>query len=342
MINLPNVFPPVFCTSNLTQKSNPTDLYHFFGNRVSRTSSINSLTNSVFRGTFAYALRAYSYTYTISETHISSADLSIASLRQSTSYGAPSPFNASKVAMIIESRPIPHLLPLVLHMMLTLPPDFRFKFIGSKQSALVVGRSFATQQHIVDGKLDLMVLPMPWEIDSNEHIYRLLTDMRFYNEFLSEVEWLVKFESDSIMCAQSRDSLDEWLEYSWAGAVRNKDRPLVYGGLTLRRVSMVKRVLALHARLNDTEPEDEWLGKHIPLISDSKIATELRGVHFSSVEPKYNNSMGYHLRDGNPNFADNWQIAETRKATLKYCPELAIIMPMKLESDRCDTSSYDG
>jgi len=34
------------------------------------------------------------------------------------------------------------------------------------------------------------------------------------------VEWLMKFESDSILCANSDDSLNDWLDYSWAGAPR--------------------------------------------------------------------------------------------------------------------------
>ena len=86
-----------------------------------------------------------------------------------------------------------------------------------------VSRSFATQYQEANGKLDLAVLPKPWSIDSKEDVYRLLTDIRFYDEFLPGVEWLLKFESDSIMCANSDDSLNDWLDYSWAGAPRYAD-----------------------------------------------------------------------------------------------------------------------
>ena len=93
-------------------------------------------------------------------------------------------------------------------------------FIGTNKSVMSVSRSFATKYHEANGKLDLVVLPKPWTVDSKEDIYRLLTNMRFYDEYLSEVEWLLKFESDSIMCANSDDSLNDWLDYSWAGAPR--------------------------------------------------------------------------------------------------------------------------
>ena len=93
-------------------------------------------------------------------------------------------------------------------------------FIGTKKSVISISRSFATQYQEANGKLDLVVLPEPWKIDSKEDINRLLTDIRFYDELLPGVEWLLKFESDSILCANSNDSLDDWLEYDWAGAPR--------------------------------------------------------------------------------------------------------------------------
>lgn len=130
-------------------------------------------------------------------------------------------FNFSKVALLIEGRPIPHLVPQLLHMISVVPPDWRFKFIGTNKSVMSVSRSFATQYQALNGKLDLVVLPKPWKVDSKEDVYRLLTDLRFYNDHLSEVEWMLKFESDSIMCANSGDTLDDWLHYDWAGAPRS-------------------------------------------------------------------------------------------------------------------------
>lgn len=93
-------------------------------------------------------------------------------------------------------------------------------FIGSNKSVISVSRSFAAQYHEANGKLDLVVLPKPYSIESKEHVFRLLTDIKFYNQFLPDVEWLLKFESDAIMCANSDDSLNDWLHYDWAGAPR--------------------------------------------------------------------------------------------------------------------------
>ena len=129
-------------------------------------------------------------------------------------------YNSSKVALLIEPRPLPHLVPQILHMISVVPPDWRFLFIGSEESVVSVERAYATKYQQVIGKLDLMVLPPPWKIASKEHVYRTLTDLRFYDEFLPGVEWILKYESDSIMCANSETSLNEWLQWTFVAAPR--------------------------------------------------------------------------------------------------------------------------
>lgn len=105
-------------------------------------------------------------------------------------------------------------------MISVVPPDWRFKFIGTNKSVIAVSRSFATQYQEANGKLDLVVIPEPWKINSKEDVSRLLTDIRFYDELLPGVEHVLKFESDAIMCANSGSSLNDWLGFDWAGAPR--------------------------------------------------------------------------------------------------------------------------
>lgn len=131
-----------------------------------------------------------------------------------------SPYNPAKAALLIEARPIPHLTTLILHMITVVPPDWKFIFIGSARSIASVSRSRAIHNQQSIGKLDLVVLPELWRIDSKEHVNRLLTDVRFYDDYLPGVEWILKYEWDSILCANSEQSLDEWLDWSWAGAPR--------------------------------------------------------------------------------------------------------------------------
>ncbi|KAI1180297.1 hypothetical protein F4777DRAFT_598211 [Nemania sp. FL0916] len=252
-------------------------------------------------------------------------------------------FNASKVALLIEPRPLPHLVPQILHMAAVVPADWRFVFVGTAQSVASVGRSYATRHQQAAGKLDLLVLPAPWEIDSREKVHRLLTNVRFYDEFLPGVEWLLKYEHDSILCANAEKSLDDWLEWDWAGAPRvANDRFSGNGGLSLRRVSTIRRVLAFQERHNDTKPEDEWFGTRLWVLPGAKVAAGEAGQ--LAVEDHYvANTMGFHVRDGGHALADAvWKDPARRKIIFDYCPELAIVMDMKLERERCPGDNLDG
>lgn len=53
--------------------------------------------------------------------------------------------------------------------------------------------------------------------------------------------------------------------------------------------------------------------------------------------------MGFHVRDGGEKLADDvWKDPERRKKNFEYCPELSMIMPMKLERERCDNDDKQG
>ncbi|KUI64989.1 hypothetical protein VM1G_00683 [Cytospora mali] len=252
-------------------------------------------------------------------------------------------YNASKVAMIIEPRVMPHLVPQLLHMITVVPPDWRFLFIGSDKSVTMLGRSTAVKHQQVVGKLDLMVLPEPWDISSRELVFRTLTDMRFYDEFLPGVEWLLKFEYDSIMCANSEVSLNEWLDWDWAGAPRTEDdRFAGNGGLSLRRVSAIRRVLAFQARYNDTDPEDEWFGQRLYIMPGLKVASGLDGA--LAIENVYmERPMGFHVQGMGENLpADVWGDYERRRKMLEYCPELYTVLNAKFERERCPGDTKDG
>lgn len=126
-------------------------------------------------------------------------------------------YNASKLVLLIEPRPLPHLVPLILHMIAVVPPDWRFLVIGSSWSLYNIGRSSSIQQYAKLAKLDLLRLPKPWKLETSEDVSKLLTDLRFYDEFIPNVEWILLFQHDTILCANSQTSLDDWLDWGWAG-----------------------------------------------------------------------------------------------------------------------------
>ncbi|KAM5366696.1 hypothetical protein ACJZ2D_010372 [Fusarium nematophilum] len=228
-------------------------------------------------------------------------------------------YNTSKLALLIEPRPLTHIVPLILHMIITL-----------------VERAYSIQHQQQTGKIAFTVLPDPWIIQSKEDVSRLLTDARFYNEILPGVEWMFKYGSDNILCSNSHTGLDDWLGWDWVNLAHVQvDHYGGSGGLSLRKISAIRRVLSFQTRFNNTEPESEWFQKRLVPPGQADPSGLLKLVqapgHRELTKP-----MGYHVpAHGGPLDSADWASSGSRKSIFEYCPELSMIIDMKLERERC-------
>ena len=127
-------------------------------------------------------------------------------------------YNQRKVALLVETRTLGHTTPLLLHMISIVPPDWRFMFLGSDESVKQLNASLPVQMHQSSGKLDVRVTPKEFPATSPQAFNEMFTSPRFYDEVVYPAEWLLVFHSDSIMCANSNRSVDDWLDYDWVGA----------------------------------------------------------------------------------------------------------------------------
>ncbi|QSZ35598.1 hypothetical protein DSL72_008468 [Monilinia vaccinii-corymbosi] len=270
-------------------------------------------------------------------------------------------FNASKVALIIENRPDPILAPLVLHYMSVVPPDWRFRLIGSTESVALINSSRAIREQVESGKLDLTYIPANMSTSSQEEISRFLTTLWIYETVLQPAEWLLVFQTDSMLCANSRQTLNDWLEYDWVGAPWNPNgRFGGNGGLSLRRVSAIIDVLRNQVRTQNSEPEDVWLTDrlgHRPgaklangtaslVFSGENLTGELERVGKKKGKGKDNSKagelvkgvddwreghyepMGYHTGGGRALPTGLWGKPEQRKHIWNYCPEIKLTLQM--------------
>jgi hypothetical protein len=121
------------------------------------------------------------------------------------------------------------------------------------------------------------------------------------------------------------------------------DRFAGNGGLSLRRVSAIKKVLSFQARLNSSDAEDEWFGRRVVVMEDLKVANGHEVAAFSVEDIPHDSPMGYHVREGGRNLPDAvWKTLEQRKKIFEYCPELTMLMDMKLDRERCEGDKGDG
>lgn len=127
-------------------------------------------------------------------------------------------FEDRKLAMLVEVNPFGHLTALLLHMIAVVPFEWRFVFVGSKESIARLEESLPIQYNKEIKKLVLREVPEGFDASHNEGMHRMLTHMRFYEEVVDPAEWLLLFRSDTILCAQSNQTVNDWLDYDWVGA----------------------------------------------------------------------------------------------------------------------------
>ncbi|POS74847.1 hypothetical protein DHEL01_v206763 [Diaporthe helianthi] len=277
------------------------------------------------------------------------------------------PFNESKVALLIENRANPILAPLMLHFISVVPPDWRFRFMGSVESVEHLNKSVSIRQQVDVGKLDLTYIPSNMSVSSQEEISRFLTTLWLYETVLAPAEWLLIFQTDSILCANSQLNLNDFLDYDWIGAPWNPgSRFGGNGGLSVRRVSAIIDVLRSQARADFSEAEDVWLTErlgHRPTarMANSTVSLTFSGemhtgkpTHLSSHKQtaKYNSTleaaeagelvkgiddwregfyepMGYHTGGGGVWLHSQiWGSPRLRKHIWDYCPEVKMTIAM--------------
>lgn len=109
------------------------------------------------------------------------------------------------------------------------------------------------------------------------------------------------------------------------------------GGLSLRRVSHVLKVLQFQSRQDDAESEDKWLSDRIKVLPGVKLPKPEVEKSFAVEGMWHEKPMGLHVPSSSDRLLkEAWDDADQRKKTFEYCPEVKMIMNMKLERERCE------
>ncbi|KAI9833947.1 MAG: hypothetical protein M1819_003456 [Sarea resinae] len=244
------------------------------------------------------------------------------------------PYNESKVALLVETRALPQLAPFILHMISVVPPDWRFRFMGSNVSIPHLNNSVAIRHQVEIGKLDLTYVPSNVSVDTIEHLNEFYTNLWVYETVLQPAEWILSYQTDSMLCANSKGNLNDWLEYDWVGAPWSLDaRYGGNGGLSLRRASAIIQVLRNQRRLPNSDPEDVWLSERLGHRRGGSVANGTASLQFSAEQHWTEYPMGYHT-GGSGIFLSPWVwgTPAMRQHIYDYCPEIKLVLDMDVAS----------
>ena len=259
--------------------------------------------------------------------------------------------DTSKLALLVEDRPLPHLVPLILQFISIFPSDWPLLFMGSNVSISAITRSASARNYITSGKLLLTNIPSNMSTSNQEMISRFFTTSWVYESLLAPAEWLLVFQTDSIFCANSVSAVEDFLEYHWVGAPWEIEKQWGgNGGLSLRRVSRILEVLKHQDRQYNSQPEDLWLSERMAHLPGSNMANGSVSQQFSgetiygspvnvssglyideldSWRHGFYEPMGYHI-GGSGGFLHSgiWGHQSQREHIYKYCPEVKMTLLM--------------
>lgn len=170
--------------------------------------------------------------------------------------------NSTKAAVIIETRFRTNLIPLILHFSSVLGPTWPILIYTSAESVGLFSASSALARYLHSGLMQIRILPQTVLFTNSDSVNSFMTKSWLW-ESLHPAEFVLIFQSDSMLCANAARSVDDYFEYDFVGAPIAGHLGNGYnGGLSLRRRSSVLRVLRKwdweQTKKDGDRFEDQW------------------------------------------------------------------------------------
>lgn len=250
----------------------------------------------------------------------------------------PAPqYDTNKLAFMVETRPLPHLPAQYLHMSTLIPPEWPLLFMGSPESLSHMRASPPITNLEKSGRLRFLPIPPQYSLRDRETISQMFTDEHLYADILAPAEHLLIFQPDAIFCANSDQSLNDYLEWDWVGAPWSLTSTYGgNGGLSVRRISRILRAIREKGprQHGDGALEDLWLTSKMREFEDWHMPNVTVSKRFSVESVWDDRPLGYHIGwlgvHHEQIWTEEWQI----RHILEYCPEVKLVLGMKLVADK--------
>jgi Protein of unknown function (DUF5672) len=159
----------------------------------------------------------------------------------------------NKVAAIIENRESENLISLILHFHTVLGPEWPI-VLFTQLSPHNLSNSAPWTEGIRDGKFAVQSIPSRIGFNSHKAVSSFLTKPWFWEQ-LAPAEHVFFFQSDSIICANAPQHVDDYLQYDFIGApIANGMGQGYNGGLSLRNRNKMLQIVRKHSW------EEAWEG----------------------------------------------------------------------------------
>lgn len=237
-----------------------------------------------------------------------------------------------KLAAIVETRPLENLVPVLLHFSSVLGPEWPIHIFTSEEVKRDnLTESLPFKRGVDAGRFVVRTLPEGTLLNNHASVSRFLTSPWLWLA-TAPADRVLIFQADSILCSNSPQSIDDFLEYDFMGAPIDSDRGLGLGwngGLSIRNREMCLNIVTSrsweeerhgdHSQGN-VDYEDQWFAKamrELPTKSDGKpganLPTKEIAMKFAVETIWYDKPLGFHQ-------ASVWQAGKLEEI-YQWCPE---------------------
>jgi hypothetical protein len=260
------------------------------------------------------------------------------------------PILKEKAAVIVENRVLANLVPIILHFSSVLGPEWPIHVFTSEENQSILLQSFPFQRGMSAGRFHIRLLPPDNPLDTHASVSDFFTKPWFWEQ-LAPAEHLLMFQADSILCSNSNQKVEDFLQYDFVGAPVDEERGLgmgYNGGLSLRNRTKCLEIVNTNSwqteRHGDhlqgnVDYEDQWFSKkmrELPAGPDGRPGANLPStevaMRFSVETMWYDKPLGYHQ----PNV---WQ-ATRMEEVYKWCPEYRMCVEETFTNH--DTENFGG
>ncbi|KAL8963061.1 MAG: hypothetical protein Q9193_000635 [Seirophora villosa] len=194
---------------------------------------------------------------------------------------------STKIATIIENRPLANLIPLILAFSAVLGPSWPIRIFHSPQNTRLFTTSPRITRLIESNQVTLRLLPPGLNFTTHEPVSAFYATPWLW-ENLAPAKHVLMFQTDSILCANSLRSVDDFLAYDFIGApieIADGGGPNYNGGLSIRNREKMLEVLHHFTRPVNGQFEDQWFAERLralPPKPDGDPAANLPSVEVAS------------------------------------------------------------
>ncbi|KAH6677560.1 hypothetical protein B0J14DRAFT_433029, partial [Halenospora varia] len=208
-------------------------------------------------------------------------------------------------AAIVENRPLTNLIPVVLHFSSVLGPEWPIHIFTTAANMGIFNHSGPFKRALDEGRFHLRELPAEEALATHASVSGFFTKPWFW-EKMAPAEHILLFQADSIICSNSPQKVEDFLEYDFVGAPIDEARHLgvgYNGGLSLRNRKKCLEITQTHnwqeERHGDhdhgnVDYEDQWFSKKMREMNNTRLPKQEVAKKFAVETIWYDKPLGYH------------------------------------------------